>query len=243
MKLASLRNGSRDGRLVVVSRDLTRCSDARHIAPTLQAALDAWATAAPQLELIARGIEGGAQPVERFHERDALSPLPCARGDGSRFGAPRATIGLGDGAATIAAGIAAIVGTLPAGADEAAARSAIRLVMLTGEVAGAEAGPRLTAFSPVAVTPDETRPGLLVVELNGGPYSRTASGADAGALVAAAAHGGPLADGGLVGPGPAEGPSVSIPLRPGDSVRIEMRDTAGHSIFGAIEQTAEAATR
>ena len=78
MKLATLRDGSRDGRLVVVSRDLTRCSDARHIAPTLQAALDDWEVAAPELELIARGIEGGSQPVERFHERDARSPLPVS---------------------------------------------------------------------------------------------------------------------------------------------------------------------
>ena len=38
MKLATLPDRSRDGRLVVVSRDLTLCSDARHLAPTLQAA-------------------------------------------------------------------------------------------------------------------------------------------------------------------------------------------------------------
>ncbi len=78
MELATLRDGSRDGRLVVVSRDLTRCSDARHVAPTLQAALDSWETCAPQLELIARGIQTGGQPVERFHEREALAPLPRA---------------------------------------------------------------------------------------------------------------------------------------------------------------------
>ncbi len=35
---------------------------------------------------------------------------------------------------------------------------------------------------------------------------------------------------------PAEAP-VSVPLRTGDTVRLEMRDAAGHSIFGAIEQT------
>jgi fumarylacetoacetate (FAA) hydrolase len=87
MKLATLRDGTRDGRLVVVSRDVTRCSDARHVAPTLQAALDDWDEAAPQLELIARGLEGGAQPEERFHERDAHSPLPRAYqwADGSAY--------------------------------------------------------------------------------------------------------------------------------------------------------------
>ena len=48
MKLASLKSG-RDGRLVVVSRDLTRCVAGARIAPTLQAALDDWAEAAPEL--------------------------------------------------------------------------------------------------------------------------------------------------------------------------------------------------
>ena len=160
MKLATLRDGSRDGRLVVVSRDLTRCSDARHIAPTLQAALDDWATAAPQLELIARGIEGGAQPVERFHERDALVAAalrprrrqPVRRPDARRIGLARASRRphrrrhRGDRSAT-----------LPAGADEAAARAAIRLVMLTGG-RRRRGRPEATAFSPVAVTPDEPVP-------------------------------------------------------------------------------------
>ncbi len=63
---------------MVVSRDLTRCSDARHLARTLQAALDDWDRLAPQLELIARGVETGGQPVQRFHEREALAPLPRA---------------------------------------------------------------------------------------------------------------------------------------------------------------------
>lgn len=87
MKLATLPDGTRDGRLVVVARDLTRCSDARHVARTLQAALDDWERVAPQLELIARGMETGGQPVERFHEREALAPLPRAYhfADGSAY--------------------------------------------------------------------------------------------------------------------------------------------------------------
>jgi fumarylacetoacetate (FAA) hydrolase len=87
MKLATLRDGSRDGRLVVVSRDLTRASDVRHIAPTLQAALDDWDRVAPQLDLVARGVEAGGQPVERFHEREAMAPLPRAHqfADGSAY--------------------------------------------------------------------------------------------------------------------------------------------------------------
>ena len=87
MKLASLRDGTRDGRLVVVSRDLTRCADARHIAPTLQRALDDWDACAPDLDAIARSLEAGGQPVERFHEHGALSPLPRAYqwADGSAY--------------------------------------------------------------------------------------------------------------------------------------------------------------
>ena len=61
---------------MVVSRDVTLCSDARHVAPTLRAALDDWASVATALDLIARGIESGGQPVQRFHEREAQSPLP-----------------------------------------------------------------------------------------------------------------------------------------------------------------------
>ncbi len=78
MKLATLRNGSRDGRLVVVSRDLTRAADAGAIAATLQRALDDWARVAPKLEALAAQLEIGAIPTERFREHDALSPLPRA---------------------------------------------------------------------------------------------------------------------------------------------------------------------
>ncbi len=49
MKLTTLRRGGRDGRLALVSRDLTRCLLVPGIAPTLQAALDDWATVAPRL--------------------------------------------------------------------------------------------------------------------------------------------------------------------------------------------------
>jgi fumarylacetoacetate (FAA) hydrolase len=86
MKLASLKSG-RDGRLVVVSRDLHWCADASHIAPTLQAALDDWADAAPKLELLATDLEHEAIPRERFHERDAAAPLPRAYqwADGSAY--------------------------------------------------------------------------------------------------------------------------------------------------------------
>jgi fumarylacetoacetate (FAA) hydrolase len=87
MKLATLKNGKRDGRLAVVSRDLTRCADATLVAPTLQYALDEWPRIAPHLALIAERIENGTEPSQPFHERDARSPLPRAYqwADGSAY--------------------------------------------------------------------------------------------------------------------------------------------------------------
>ncbi|MFC5758530.1 fumarylacetoacetate hydrolase family protein [Rhizobium sp. GCM10022189] len=87
MKLATLKDSTRDGRLVVVSRDLTRCCDVAHIARTLQAALDDWERVAPRLAQVAESIETGAQPTIRFHEHDAASPLPRAYqwADGSAY--------------------------------------------------------------------------------------------------------------------------------------------------------------
>ncbi|TYR31971.1 fumarylacetoacetate hydrolase family protein [Mesorhizobium microcysteis] len=87
MKLASLKNGTRDGKLVVVSRDLTRYTDASYLVPTLQAALDNWSRIAPHLEALAEGLDHGSVPSERFHEHDAHSPLPRAYqwADGSAY--------------------------------------------------------------------------------------------------------------------------------------------------------------
>ena len=86
MKLASLKGG-RDGRPVVVSDDLAYYADAGHIAPTLQAALDDWERAEPLLRLLATDLQHGAIPLERFHEREAASPLPRAYqwADGSAY--------------------------------------------------------------------------------------------------------------------------------------------------------------
>ena len=59
MKLATLRNATRDGRLVVVSRDLARALPVPGIAATLQEALDDWGRAAPLLQAAAAGLEKG----------------------------------------------------------------------------------------------------------------------------------------------------------------------------------------
>ncbi|WP_076073192.1 fumarylacetoacetate hydrolase family protein [Sphingomonas montana] len=86
MKLGSLKSG-RDGRLVVVSRDLAWCADAGHIAPTLQAALDDWDRVAPLLRNLATDLAHEAIPMMRFHERAAAAPLPRAYqwADGSAY--------------------------------------------------------------------------------------------------------------------------------------------------------------
>ncbi len=86
MKLASLKQG-RDGKLVVVSNDLAWCADASHIAPTLQAALDDWATVEGDLRNLATDLEHEAIPMMRFHERQAAAPLPRAYqwADGSAY--------------------------------------------------------------------------------------------------------------------------------------------------------------
>ncbi|TAJ72404.1 MAG: FAA hydrolase family protein [Phenylobacterium sp.] len=86
MKLASLKGG-RDGRLVVVSNDLAWYSPADRIALTLQAALDDWDRCEPELRGLAESLEHGSVPQARFHEHDAMSPLPRAYqwADGSAY--------------------------------------------------------------------------------------------------------------------------------------------------------------
>jgi fumarylacetoacetate (FAA) hydrolase len=87
MKLATIRDGSRDGKLVVVSRDLTRATEAFNIANTLQQALDDWERLLPRLMDLAEGLEHGAVPFLRFHEQECASPLPRAYqwADGSAY--------------------------------------------------------------------------------------------------------------------------------------------------------------
>jgi fumarylacetoacetate (FAA) hydrolase len=89
MKLATLKRGGRDGRLAIVSRDLTRCLLVPGIAPTLQDALDDWATLAPRLEDRAAMLElsGSQADVLPFDPRQCAAPLPRAYhwADGSAY--------------------------------------------------------------------------------------------------------------------------------------------------------------
>lgn len=86
MKLASLKDG-RDGKLVVVSQDLKRMVPAPDIAPTLQAALDDWASTLPRLRALYESLNSGAVEGETFVEEECASPLPRAYqwADGSAY--------------------------------------------------------------------------------------------------------------------------------------------------------------
>ncbi|GMU08631.1 fumarylacetoacetate hydrolase family protein [Corallococcus caeni] len=86
MKLASLDVG-RDGRLVVVTKDLSRYAEASAIAPTLQAALDDWERHAPALRALSERLERGELKSERFNPTWCAAPLPRAYqwADGSAY--------------------------------------------------------------------------------------------------------------------------------------------------------------
>ena len=263
MKLATLKNGTRDGVLVVVSKDLTQCSTVGHIAPTLQAALDNWQEVAPRLARVAEGMETGAQPIQRFHESEAMSPLPRAyqwadgsayvnhvelvrkarnaemppsfwtdplmyQGGSDAFLSPRDAILVADEAYGIdmEGEVAVIVDDVAMGATPEDAAKAIRLIMLVNDVSlrgliPAELGKGFgffhskpsSAFSPVAVTPDELGDAWqdgkvhlpLCVDYNGEPFGRADAGVDMtfnfGTLVAHAAKTRPLCAGTIIGSG------------------------------------------
>ncbi|MGF1543121.1 MAG: fumarylacetoacetate hydrolase family protein [Parvularculaceae bacterium] len=262
MKLASLKSG-RDGRLVVVSKDLKTYADASDVAPTLQAALDDWANAAPKLRALADDLAGGDAAARSFDEAACASPLPRAyqwadgsayinhvelvrkargaevpesfyddplmyQGGSDAFLAPRDPIPLGDPAwgCDMEGEVAVVTDDVPMGIGEAGALDHIKLVMLCNDVSlrglipgelakgcGFFQSKPPSAFSPVAVTPEELgdawRDGLvhlpLRVDYNGEPFGRAEAGVDAtfslARLVAHAAKTRPLAAGSIIGSG------------------------------------------
>ncbi|OCW19023.1 MULTISPECIES: fumarylacetoacetate hydrolase family protein [unclassified Pseudomonas] len=79
MKLATLKDHTRDGRLVVVSRDLGRAVLASGIAGTLQAALEEWTRCEPALQQLSAALNAGRAPQAfAFDPRAAMAPLPRA---------------------------------------------------------------------------------------------------------------------------------------------------------------------
>jgi fumarylacetoacetate (FAA) hydrolase len=262
MNLASLKHG-RDGRLVVVSRDLTRAADASAVAPTLREALDDWAAAEPRLQEIADSLEAGRIAHTPFDPKACAAPLPRCFGwaDGSAYvnhvalvrkargvevpptfwtdplmyrGASDAFIGPCDPilAADTAWGIdleaevAVIVTDVPQGATPAQTAPLIKLFMLVNDISlrnlipselakgfGFLQSKGQTAFSPVAVTPDELGPAFdgkkvnlpLLSQINSKPFGRPNAGVDMTfdfpTLVAHAVKTRPLMGGTIVGSG------------------------------------------
>ena len=88
MKLATLKDGSRDGQLVVVSRDLASAHYATGIASRLQQVLDDWGFMSPQLQDLYDALNGGrARHAFPFDPAQCMAPLPRAYqwADGSAY--------------------------------------------------------------------------------------------------------------------------------------------------------------
>ena len=263
MKLATLADGSRDGRLVVVGRDLQRATSASPIAPTLQAALDDWARAAPALAALSGELEAGRVEDFAFNPAQALAPLPRSFHwvDGSAYvnhvelvrkarGAtmpesfwtdplvyqggsddllpPMADVPFPseDWGIDLEGEVAVVTDDVPMRIDATAARQHIQLIMLVNDWSlrnlipnelakgfGFYQSKPATAFSPVAVTPDELGPAWkdgkvhlpLTVHLNGELFGRPNAGVDMtfdfGQLIAHAAKSRRLGAGSIVGSG------------------------------------------
>ncbi len=78
MRLATLDDGTRDGRLVVVDRGGETFADAAAVAPSLQAALDGWAAAEPRLRALAADLDAGLAAGRPLAARTVRAPLPRA---------------------------------------------------------------------------------------------------------------------------------------------------------------------
>jgi fumarylacetoacetate (FAA) hydrolase len=263
MKLATLADGSRDGRLAVVSRDLTRAAFATGIASTLQEALDDWKRTAPRLATLARVLEAGSAESFAFEPANALSPLPRAHHwvDGSAYvnhvelvrkargatmpdsfwtdplvyqgGSDDLLPPMGDvpfasedWGIDLEGEVAVITDDVPMGRDAMNARQHIKLLMLVNDWSlrnlipaelakgfGFYQSKPATAFSPVAVTPDELGGAWdgakvqlpLVVHLNDELLGRPNAGEDMtfdfGQLIAHATKTRRLGAGSIVGSG------------------------------------------
>ena len=237
MKLATLKDGSRDGQLIVVSRDLATAHFATGIATRMQQLLDDWNFISPQLEDLYATLNGGkARHAFPFDPRVCMAPLPRAYqwADGSAFVNHVALVRKARGAELpesfhsdplvyqggsddflgacdeaefadeawgidFEAELAVITGDVLMGAPVAQCEKHIRLLMLVNDVSlrnlipgelakgfGFLQSKPATAFSPVAVTPDELgdawRDGKahlpLAVALNGQPFGKPDAGVD-----------------------------------------------------------------
>ncbi|MGC9461292.1 fumarylacetoacetate hydrolase family protein [Vibrio genomosp. F10] len=331
MKLATLRNGMRDGTLVVVSKDLTQCVSVPDIAPTLQSALDNWQNVVTPLKARYDLLnQGEATDTIAFDSKQCESPLPRAyhwadgsayvnhvelvrqargaeipdsfwsdplmyQGGSDAFLGPRDDIPVESEAWGIdfEAEVAVITTDVPMGMNAKQAANSICLLMLVNDVSlrglipaelakgfGFYQSKPSSAFSPVAVTPDELDAEWegakvhLPLEshynnaLFGCPNAGVDMTFDFGQLIAHAAKTRPLCAGTIIGSGTVsnkqgtdhgsaitEGgvgysciaevrmietirdgqPSTSF-MKFQDTIKIEMKNRQGASIFGSIEQ-------
>ncbi|MGX5914246.1 fumarylacetoacetate hydrolase family protein [Aliidiomarina sp. Khilg15.8] len=206
MKLATYNDGTRDGMLVVVSRDLKRAVKVPEIASTMQYAMDHWDTVQQPLNEAYLGLNSGKITDDfAFHQAECESPLPRAyqwadgsayvnhvelvrkarnaempesfwedplmyQGGSDSFLAPREDIAMpsDEWGIDFEGEIAIITGDVPMATKAADAADHIRLIMLVNDVSlrglipgelakgfGFFQSKPSSAFSPVAVTPDE----------------------------------------------------------------------------------------
>ena len=206
MKLATYKDGSRDGQLVVVSRDLGSAHYATGIATRLQQVLDDWGFLSPQLQDLYDSLNrGNARHAFPFDPAQCMAPLPRAyqwadgsayinhvelvrkarnaevpesfytdplmyQGGSDDFIGPRDPVVVPSESFGIdfEAEIAVVTADVRMGATPEQALDGIRLVMLVNDVSlrnlipaelakgfGFFQSKPATAFSPVAVTPDE----------------------------------------------------------------------------------------
>jgi len=264
MKLATLKNNTRDGQLVVVNRDLTKAVDASNVAPTMQLALDNWQECEPKLQEIYTALNSGdvAEAID-FNQADCESPLPRAyqwadgsayvnhvelvrkarnaempetfwtdplmyQGGSDSFIGPRDDITMAseEFGIDMEAEIAVITDDVPMGANAELTQNHIKLLMLVNDVSlrnlipgelakgfGFFQSKPSSAFSPVAVTPDELGDAWdgrkvhlpLVVHLNNELFGRPNAGVDMTfdfpTIVSHAAKTRPLAAGAIIGSG------------------------------------------
>jgi len=163
MKFATYRDGSRDGQLVVVARDLSSAHYASGVADRLQQALDDWNFIAPQLQDLYDSLNAGrARHAFPFDARQCMAPLPRAfqwvQADAYDGGLlppeasprdPGLHHGPGDGLAgacdpvpclaeqtdvDFGAGLAVVTGDIAQGATAGQALEGVRLLMLVNAV-------------------------------------------------------------------------------------------------------------
>lgn len=321
MKLASLKNHTRDGSLVVVSKDLTHAIPVTDIAETMQYALDHWRECAPQLnEIYQRLNNNEIKNTLLFQEQSIASPLPRAyqwadgsayvnhvelvrkargaempanfwhdplmyQGGSDTFLGPNDPIPLLDEqwGLDFESEVAVITHDVPMGIHKDQAKSSICLLMLVNDISLRNLMPDelaksfgffhskpSSAFSPVAITPDELGDAWdnckinlpLVTYFNekifGCPEAGIDMTFDFPTLISHAAKTRRLSAGTIIGSGTVSnydrskgssciaekrmleilqtGKAITPFMKHGDTVRIEMLDKHGHSIFGAIHQ-------